>query len=91
MQNKEEYLIKFYSRVTEKKIYSIDEIPEEVLLFLSHLEHNELVIPFVTEVFIDRNHKSLSTIMHVFKISESWARRLGERAGTYKPQYVSKK
>lgn len=84
MQNKEEFIIKFYNRVSGNNVLNISDIPQEAINFISHYDHEELIIPFFVEtVLTSSNRKSRESYARMFRVKPSVIRSLGIRLGIY--------
>jgi hypothetical protein len=85
---KETYIIRFYNKVAQTNAESINDVPKEVIIFLSNMDYHELIIPFVVERFKNGTYGSLGGLRNHFKTTKnSLLRRLGARSGVWKSQH----
>ena len=87
-EQKERYLIKFYNKVSQKSVEDITDIPPQILSFLNNMSYEELIAPFVVDLYKEQKHGSIPRLKIKFRHNRTaYFRRLGERAGVFAPQY----
>ena len=87
-EQKQRYLVEFYNKVSQSDINDIADIPVDVLSFLNNMSYEELIAPFVVDLYKTQEHGSIPRLKIKFRHKRTaFFRRLGERAGVLKPQY----
>jgi len=75
----ETYLVNYYNYISQEQASCYEDIPEQVRLFLSHLDHLDLVKPFVAIDIQDGMSYHQAAIK--YGITPAWARSIGRKFG----------
>lgn len=76
-----EYIVKFYNRVALANVATVEEIPQESLVFLCRLSYKSLVEPFVKDYILEG--KSMDRIARITGLTKHQVRGIGTRALMY--------
>ena len=77
----EYWLVRFYNRVTGESWSYIEEIPPEALAFLSFLDYETLIEPFLAEDLLAGHSRDIGPIR--YGVSDWYARSVGLKYGAF--------
>jgi hypothetical protein len=77
----EKYIVLFYNRISGSQAETIEEVPPEVLEFLSAYDYETLIKPFVAEDL--RSDMSRDQISIKYGVSPHYGRIVGREIGRF--------